>query len=115
MLPETKPRRYARIGLHKGPLIAWQGASGRAVSRVATLGMGGLFIASARPAAPGEGIKMVFQLPEGEVRARATVRNSHPGKGMGVEFTSMRPEDRARLRRLVRKLLSTAETPTPVN
>jgi hypothetical protein len=34
------------------------------------------------------------------------VRSSHPGKGMGVEFTSMRPEDRARLHRLVQQLLS---------
>jgi hypothetical protein len=34
------------------------------------------------------------------------VRNSHPGKGMGVEFTSMKPEDRARLHQLVRQLLS---------
>jgi PilZ domain len=106
MLPDTKPRRHARIGLHRGPLVAWQGSAGRTVSRVATLGMGGLFIAAEEPAPLGEGIRMVFQVPEGEVRARATVRNSHPGKGMGVEFTSMKPEDRARLHRLVRQLLA---------
>jgi hypothetical protein len=34
------------------------------------------------------------------------VRDSRPGKGMGVEFISMRPEDRARLDRLLRKLLA---------
>jgi hypothetical protein len=106
MLPPSKPRRYARIGLHKGPWVAWQGASLRTVSRVATLGLGGLFIAAQRPAELGEGIRMVFNVPGGEVRARATVRNSHPGKGMGVEFTSMKPEDRALLHRLVRQLLS---------
>jgi hypothetical protein len=39
------------------------------------------------------------------VRARAIVRDSQPGKGMGVEFTSMAVEARARLDRLVRKLL----------
>lgn len=86
--------------------MAWQGASARTVSRVVTLGLGGLFIAAPRPAESGEGIKMVFHVPGGEVRARAMVRNSHPGKGMGVEFTSMRPEHRARLHRLVRQLLS---------
>jgi len=106
MLLASKPRRYARIGLHKGPLVAWQGASVRTVSRVGTLGLGGLFIAAARPAELGEGIKMVVQVPGGVVRARAMVRNSHPGKGMGVEFTSMKPEDRARLHRLVQQLLS---------
>ena len=103
---EAKPRRYARIGLLKGPLVAWQGPSGRTVSRVATLGLGGLFISAPLPAQQGEGIKMVFLVPGGEVRARAIVRNSHPCKGMGVEFTSMQPEDRARLSRLVRQLFS---------
>jgi len=49
---------------------------------------------------------MVFQIPGGEVRARAMVRDSHPGKGMGVEFTSMKPEDRARLHQLLSKLLT---------
>ncbi|HYT07165.1 MAG TPA: PilZ domain-containing protein [Rugosimonospora sp.] len=105
MLPALKPRRYERVGLRSGPFVAWQGPAGCSVSRVATLGMGGLFIAAAEPAGIGEGIKMVFQIPGGEVRARAMVRNSHPGKGMGVEFTSMRAEDRARLHRLLSKLL----------
>jgi len=34
------------------------------------------------------------------------VRNSHPGKGMGIEFMSMNSEHRARLHRLVRRLLA---------
>jgi hypothetical protein len=105
MLPAIKSRRYERVGLSRGPLVAWQGPSGRAVSRVATLGLGGLFIEAAEPAAIGEGIKMVFSVPDGEFRARAMVRNSRPGKGMGVEFTAMGSEDRARLHRLLRKLL----------
>jgi hypothetical protein len=106
MLPSIKPRRYERIGLSRGPFIAWQGPSGRTVSRVATLGLGGLFIEAEEPPAIGAGIKMVFRVAGAEVRARATVRNSHPGRGMGVEFTAMSPEHRARLGRLVRKLLS---------
>jgi PilZ domain-containing protein len=106
MLPEIKPRRYERIGLGRGPWIAWQGPAGRAVSRVATLGLGGMFIEAAEPAAIGAGIRMVFKIGGSEVRARAMVRSSRPGKGMGVEFTSMNPEDRARLHRLVTRLLT---------
>lgn len=106
MLPEIKPRRYERIGLGRGPLIAWQGPCGRVVSRVAILGLGGMFIEAAEPAAIGAGIRMVFKIGGSEVRARAMVRNSHPGKGMGVEFTVMNPEDRARLHRLVARLLT---------
>lgn len=101
----STPRRYERVGLRKGPLVAWQGPGGRTVSRASTLGLGGLFIEVSEPAEIGSGIKMVFKVAGGEVRARAMVRNTHPGRGMGVEFVSMRPEDRARLARQVRKLL----------
>ena len=65
-----------------------------------------MFIEAAEPAAIGAGIRMVFKIGGSEVRARAMVRNSHPGKGMGVEFTVMNPEDRARLHRLVARLLT---------
>jgi hypothetical protein len=106
MLPSTRARRYERIGLRRGPLVAWQGPAGRAISRLATLGLGGVFIEAAKPAAIGEGIKTVFRVAGGEVTARALVRNSLPGKGMGVEFITMKPEDRARLDRLLRKLLA---------
>lgn len=110
MLPSMRARRYERIGLRPGPLVAWQGPGGRAVSRLATLGLGGVFIEAAEPAAIGEGIKMVFRVAGREVTARAFVRNALPGKGMGVEFISMRPEDRVRLDRLLRKLPPKRET-----
>ena len=106
MQPAIKARRYERVGLDKGPLIAWQGLGRRVVSRVTTLGMGGLFIAAPEPAAIGDGIKVFFRVAGSEVRARAMVRNAHPGRGMGVEFIFMRPEDRARLRQFLCKFLA---------
>jgi hypothetical protein len=106
MPPSPKPRRYERIGMPQGLFVAWQVAGNRVVSRVATLGLGGLFIEAGHPAPAGELIRIFFRIPGGEVRARGTVRNSHPGKGMGVEFTSMGLEDRARLSHLLRKLLA---------
>ncbi len=104
--PSPKGRRYGRIKLPKGMLVAWQGAGARLVSRVATLGLGGLFISTPHPPPVGEIVKLFFEVPEGEVRARAIVRDSQPGKGMGVEFTAMGHEERARLNRLLRLLLS---------
>jgi tetratricopeptide (TPR) repeat protein len=59
--------------------------------------MGGLFLYSAKPPAVGSIIELVFQLKAGEVRARAVVRHSCQEKGMGVQFVSMDPSDRARL------------------
>lgn len=99
-------RRYGRVKLPKGMLVAWQGARTRIVSRVATLGLGGLFIMTPDPPPVGEIVKLFFEVPGGGVRARAVVRDSQPGRGMGVEFTAMGHEERARLNQLLKRLLS---------
>jgi PilZ domain-containing protein len=105
----AKNRRYKRIGLPKGMHIAWQGRGLRTVARVATMGLGGLFIDADKPPAVGEVIRVFFEVPGGEVRATAVVRNSQPGMGMGIEFTAMEPEPRARLLQLLRRLLGDAD------
>ena len=105
MAPPSKNRRYARIGLPRGLYVSWQAGGARIVSRVETLGMGGLFIDVATPPQIGETLRLYFEVPGGEVRARGIVRSAEAGKGMGVEFTSMGQEGRARLRRLLHRLL----------
>jgi hypothetical protein len=67
---------------------------------VGTLGLGGLFICTPEPPAVGTIIQLLIDMPGGEVRARAIVRNVEP-EGMGVEIMSMRQEDRARLGRFL--------------
>lgn len=106
----SRNRRYPRIGLPKGMHVAWQGRGLRTVARVATLGLGGLFIDAKSPPEVGEVIRVYFEVPNGEVRATAVVRHSVPGEGMGIEFASMDPEPRARLLQLLRRLLG---DPTP--
>jgi len=101
----SKARRYERISLPRGMLIAWQSSGERTVSRIGTLGLGGLFIYTEEPPPRGEIIKLFFEVPSGDVRARAVVRDSQPGKGMGVEFTAMGAEERARLNRLLKRLI----------
>ena len=98
-------RRYERIGLPKGMLVAWQHMGGRGVSRVATLGLGGLFISTADPAPMGTLVKLIFDVPDGEVRARGIVKDVKPAKGMAVAFIQMEQADRARLDQLLRVLL----------
>ena len=105
MAAKPRKRRYARIELPKGMLIAWQWSGKRIVSRVATLGLGGLFISTPEPPPVGEIVKLFFEVPSGEVRAQAVVRDSQQGKGMGIEFTAMGPEDRARLHQLLKRLI----------
>ena len=97
-------RRYDRVVLPKGMLVAWQCSDGRGVARVATLGLGGLFMTTADPPPVGTLVKLLFDVPGGEVRARGTVRNIKPGEGMAVAFVDMDSPDRARLNQLVKKL-----------
>jgi hypothetical protein len=97
-------RRFARVALPKGMLVAWQHSGSRSVSRVATLGLGGLFITTADPVPIGSVVKIVFDVPGGEVRARAIVKNIKAGKGMAVAFIEMAYECRARLDQLLKKL-----------
>lgn len=102
---EPPPRRYPRKQLQKGMLVAWQGAGARRTDRAKTLGMGGLYIETADPPAAGAFIQLLIDTPEGEVRARAVIRNADPGRGMGVEFVGMDQAARTHLHSLLKRLL----------
>jgi len=103
--PPSKNRRYSRIALPKGMLVAWQVKSERGVSAVRTIGLGGLFVSTPRPPAVGETVRLVLCVPNGDVRAVAVIRDSQPGKGLGLEFTAMGQDDRARLQQLLKRLI----------
>jgi hypothetical protein len=70
MSSSNKVRRYARVRLPKGTLVAWEHAGIRKVSSVTVLAVGGLFIATAAPPPIGDFIQLVLEVPGGEVRAR---------------------------------------------
>jgi PilZ domain-containing protein len=101
----SKVRRHQRIALPNGMVVAWYGGGDQQVSRVKTLGMGGLLIAVDRVRPIGTTLKLVFEVPGGVVQAEAVVRNIAPGEGMGVEFTNIGPQDRVLLERLLKRLL----------
>ncbi len=101
---KEKTRRYARVGLPKGMLVAWEHSGIRKVSRVNVLALGGLFITTPKPPPLGDVIQLFFEVPNGDVSARATVRDSQQGRGMGVEFTAMGSVARARLNHLLKAL-----------
>ena len=102
----SEMRRYPRISLPKGMFAAWYGGGDQQVSRVETLGMGGLFLSASRVRPVGTILKLVFDVPGGVVQADAVVRSFSRGVGMGVEFTRLGPRDRVLLSRLLRRLLS---------
>jgi hypothetical protein len=85
-------------------LVAWEHVGVRQVSRISVLALGGLFISTEHPPPVGDVIKLIFEIPGGDIRARAVVRDSQPLKGMGIEFTAMGQEARAQLNRLMKAL-----------
>jgi hypothetical protein len=104
MPSSQKIRRYVRVPSPKGTLVAWEHAGIRKVSFVSVLALGGLFISTPEPPPAGDFIKLVLEIPGGEVRARALVCDSQPGKGMGIEFKAMGSDARARLQQLMKTL-----------
>jgi PilZ domain len=99
-------RRHQRISLPNGMLVAWHGGGDQQVSRVKTLGMGGVFLSGSHVRPVGTSLKLVFQIPGCIVQADGVVRSISPGEGMGVEFTKMCPQDRVLLEQLLKRLLS---------
>ena len=92
---------------------AWYGGGDQQVSRVATLGMGGVFLAVSFARPIGTSLRLAFEVPEGVgvVQADGVVRNVSPGEGMGVEFTKMGLRDRVLLGQLLRWLLDEPAVP----
>ena len=101
----SKIRRYQRISLPKGMSVAWYGGGDQQVSRVKTLGTGGVFLSGPHVRPVGTNLTLLFEVPGGFVHAEAVVRNVSPGEGMGVEFTNVGPQARALLDELLKRLL----------
>jgi len=104
MTVERERRRYPRRNAYKAILVVWKKGSQEYVSSVENLGLGGLFICTQQPPPVGTSLQLLFNVPEGEVRARAIVRNLAPSRGMGLEVVSMEQEHRARLDRWLKTL-----------
>ena len=98
-------RRYPRVSLAKGMPVSWHGADLQFFSHVKTLSMGGLFITAPNPPPVGTKLRLAFEVPGGNVRADAIVRNISPAEGFGVEFTRMAIGDKILLKKLMQRLL----------
>jgi PilZ domain len=109
--PAKHDRRYPRVATPQGVWVAWQDGdeqSKRNVSRVRDLNIGGLYIATLTPAELGTSLTLLMAVPEGEIRAKANVRNVVPGEGMGVQFTELGQEASVRLQSLISRLIHNA-------
>jgi len=104
---DAEQRRYPRAVAPKTLRVAWESGTRRAVSYLESVGLGGLFILTRQPAPMRSMVKLLMDLPIGEVRARAVVRRVTPARGMGIEFIAMTQEDRARLSKALQPMFAT--------
>jgi hypothetical protein len=107
---DGEKRRFPRVTLPRGISIAWRTKERHDISRVKSISLGGLFIEAAEPAGFGDTVQVQFDIPGGAIHAKAVVRRSIAGQGMGVEFTELPAGARAALHKLLQKLLGEVRT-----
>ncbi len=106
-MADEELRRYPRVVPPRSLVVAWESGTRRTVSYLESIGLGGLFVVTRQPVPIRSMVKVLLDLPFGEVRARAVVRRVTPARGMGIEFIAMTQEDRARLTKALQPMLAT--------
>lgn len=100
-MTNTTERRYPRIQIPEGLLLAWRSCGRQEVSRATVLSAGGMFVLTRKPVPLGSIVQLILKLPKEDVRMLAAVRNLPQGQGMGLEIISMQPGARGRLKKFV--------------
>ena len=86
-------RRQARRGTLYTE-VKYEGPGIRAETRISDISLSGVFIDALSPLPVGAVLKLSFTLPGGQlVATEGVVMHSQPRIGMGVSFTSLKPED----------------------
>ncbi len=97
-------RQHPRIKPPKNVVVAWQSGTLRDVCYVENLALGGLFVRTKKKVALRSLVKILLDMPVGQVRGQAVVRRVAENNGMGIQIIAMDPSDRARLRQQLRDL-----------
>jgi hypothetical protein len=106
-MPTVKPdlRRHQRILVPPGHTMLVHGNGGGPPfeGTVTVIGLGGMFIRTAKTRPPGAVIKLMLEDPVAGFDSECTVRHV-TDNGVGVEITKISPENEQRLRFLLIQL-----------
>ena len=91
--PLYSRRLSSRINTHGDVWVCWRCDGVEDVSRVCDLGVGGLFLSTPIPRPLGAKAKIDFLVPEGRIRAEATIQYALPPGGLGLKFTAITDQD----------------------
>lgn len=98
-------RRHRRAETPQGVWAVWRCGLTEDTSRVRDLSVRGLFIETLKVCPVDANVDLYFLVEDGEIRANATVRYVKAGNGLGLQFKTVRTEDRIRFARMIKRLL----------
>ena len=104
-------RHHKRVETPQGVWAVWRCGRIEDTSRVRDLSVGGLFIETLRACPVDATVEIHFLVEDGEVRASATVRYVTPGKGLGLQFKTVRSEDQSRFSAMIKRIIQSGELP----
>ncbi|HXE75601.1 MAG TPA: PilZ domain-containing protein [Candidatus Xenobia bacterium] len=99
------PRRYQRVKLTPAKWVIVQSAGRTDTLRCTTMGLGGMFLECAEPFPEGAFVRFAFSVGAQTARGTATVRDA-TDKGIGLAFVTLKPDDRAKIRRFLERQLA---------
>jgi len=102
-------RHNKRVETPQGVWVLWRCGRTEDTSRVRDLSVGGVFIETSKVCPVDATVELHFLVEDGEIRASATVRYVKAGMGMGLQFKTVRSEDRVRFSTMVKRLIQPGE------
>ena len=99
-------RMTSRVDLPEDTWVYWWCNEHEDLSRVRNLGIGGLYIETAKVRPKGVKTNLDFLVPEGRIRTEASVRHVRARNGMGLKFMAVSDADRANFAALLVRLRS---------
>jgi len=105
LVPLSK-RFRSRIEAPWDVYVCWGSGGYDDTSLIRDLGSRGLFVLTQKSKAVGAKTSLYFLVEEGQIRVEAVVRHQKAGRGLGLQFTAVRHEDRRHLALLMKRLRS---------
>jgi hypothetical protein len=108
-------RHHKRVETPQGVSVYWRCGRVEDTSRVKDLSVGGLFIETSKICPVDATVDLHFLVEDGEITASATVRyvKIGSGRGIGLQFKTVRSEDQFRFSTMIKRLIQPGERANP--
>ncbi len=104
---ERDRRAFPRYRVGSGTYVIYVEGSGA----IKDLSLGGLFARDSDPLPVGTKLSLELHFRNQRLPAEGVVRRSVPGEGMGIEFTSISPDAKERLRKYLAETEASGQKP----